>query len=154
MGQGVSLWTVRDIGRDERGQSTVELVVVLPVAILIAVIVVNALTFFGLCASFDQVVRQSVCTYGAAPDAGRGTAGVCAQVKQAAEEALGKEVSVEVAVRAEGSFPGLTRYRARLSYRPSLFGLSLRNSLFGIALPPLVHEVDMVVDGYRPGILF
>ena len=153
MGQGVSLWTVRDIGRDERGQSTVELVVVLPVAILVAVIVVNALTFFGLCASFDQVVRQSVCTYGAAPDAGRGTAGVCAQVKQAAEEALGKEASVEV-VRAEGSFPGLTRYRARLSYRPSLFGLSLRSSLFGRALPPLVHEVDMVVDGYRPGILF
>ena len=34
-------------GRDERGQATVELAVVLPIAIIVAVIVVNALAFLG-----------------------------------------------------------------------------------------------------------
>ena len=34
-------------GCDERGQATVELAVVLPIAIIVAVIVVNALAFLG-----------------------------------------------------------------------------------------------------------
>ena len=46
-----------DVLRKERGdagQATVELAVVLPVAIVLAVIVVNALSFFEACAAFDQ----------------------------------------------------------------------------------------------------
>ena len=39
---------------DDGGQATVELAVVLPVVIIVAVIAVNALTFFGACAAFDR----------------------------------------------------------------------------------------------------
>lgn len=138
---------------DSKGQATVELVVTLPVAILVAVIVVNALTFFGMCTTFDQVVRQSVCTYGTAPGPGESTSMVAAHVREAAEAAL-DDANVTVRVESEGTFPGLTRYRGHLSYRPTLFGLSLRSKVFGISLPALNHEVDMVVDAYRPGILF
>lgn len=138
---------------DKKGQATVELVVTLPVAILVAVIVVNALTFFGMCTTFDQVVRQSVCTYGTAPGPGESASMVAMRVREAAEAALDSP-NVTVSVEPEGAFPGLTRYRGHLSYRPTLFGLSLRSKVFGISLPALSHEVDMVVDAYRPGILF
>ena len=138
---------------DRKGQATVELVVTLPVAILVAVIVVNALTFFGMCTTFDQVVRQSVCTYGTAPGPGENAQVVAAHVREAAEAAL-DDPNVSVRVEPEGAFPGLTRYRGYLSYRPTLFGLSLRSKVFGVSLPALNHEDDMVVDAYRPGILF
>ena len=72
------------------------------------------------------------------------------------EEALVRQVGDqgEVQVRAEGLASGLTRFTARIEYAPTLFGLGMRSQVFGVALPPLVHEVDLVVDAYRPGIVF
>ena len=64
-----------DVLRKERGdagQATVELAVVLPVAIVLTVIVVNALSFFEACAAFDQLARQAICAYAPSPDAGQG----------------------------------------------------------------------------------
>lgn len=143
-----SVWPVRD----DAGQTTVELVVVLPVAIMMALVVVNALTFFGTCASFDRVTRQAICTYGAAPDADRGIDGVMAQVQQEIEAAVGSP-NVSVAVQAQGQALGLMRFTARLDYRPTLFGVQLRDRVFGLVLPPLTHEIELVVDMYRPGVL-
>ena len=57
-------------------------------------------------------------------------------------------------MRAEGFALGLTRFTARIEYAPTLFGLGMRSEIFGVALPPLVHEVDLVVDAYKPGIMF
>ncbi len=139
--------------RREAGQATVELAVVLPVAIVIAVIVVNALTFFGVCASFDRVARQTVCAYAAAPASGQDTGSIAAQVAADLEEATDLP-NVAVEVRAEGLSSGLTRFTARVEYAPTLFGLGLRREVFGVALPTLAHEVDMAVDVYRPGVLF
>ena len=45
---------------DRSGQMTVELCAVLPVVIVIAAILVNVMTFFGECAEFDRVARNSV----------------------------------------------------------------------------------------------
>lgn len=49
---------------------------------------------------------------------------------------------------------GLVRFTARMEYSPTLFGLGLRREIFGIALPPMTREVSMVVDAYKPGVLF
>ena len=139
--------------REEKGQATVELAVMLPVAIVVAIVVVNALTFFGTCASFDRVARQTVCAWAAAPAAGEDAGDVAARLADALEERFA-ESHTAVSVRAEAASAGLVRFTARIEYFPTLFGLGLRSEVFGVALPPLVHEVDLAVDAYKPGILF
>ena len=52
---------------DGQGQMTMELMAVLPVAILIAIIAVNVLVFFGDCASFDRVARNAIRVYATSP---------------------------------------------------------------------------------------
>ena len=138
--------------RGDAGQATVELVVVLPVAIALAVIAVNALSFFETCAVFDRLARQAICVYAPASDAGQGPAEVAALVESKLEEALGaSNLSIEVTVRGQaGSYQ---RYSGRLSFAPTLFGLGLRDEVFGVSLPRLVHEIDLTVDAYRPGVL-
>lgn len=137
----------------ERGQATVELAVVFPVALIVAVVTVNALTFFGTCASFDRVARQAVCLYGAAPGAGEGPAEVTAHIEEALEEAIGAS-NVSVAVAVESTATGLERYTAHMEFAPTLFGANLRREVFGVRLPALRHEISLVVDRYRPGVLF
>ena len=72
---GIALLCSR-VQADDRGQMTVELLVVLPVVLIVAVVAVNALTFFGDCAAFDRVARNAVRLCAASPaygqDAGRG----------------------------------------------------------------------------------
>ena len=43
-----------------RGHMTIELVVVLPVVLALAVVAVNALQFFGDCAAFDREARNAI----------------------------------------------------------------------------------------------
>ena len=144
-----------DVLRKERGdagQATVELAVVLPVAIVLAVIVVNALSFFEACAAFDQLARQAICAYAPSPDAGQGPAEVAALVESELEEALGtSNLAIEVTV--QGRAGSYQRYCGRLSFAPTLFGLGLKDEVFGVSLPRLVHEVDLTVAAYRPGVL-
>ena len=137
----------------DKGQATVELAVVLPVVIMLAVLVVNALTFFGTCASFDRAVRQAVCVQAAAPSADQVLEGVTARMEQAAREAV-PEANVSVSVSVQARAPGLTKFTARLTYRPTLFGVGFRDSIFGLRLPELSHDTSLVVDPYRPGVLF
>lgn len=139
--------------RADAGQATVEMAVVLPVAIVVAVIVVNALTFLGTCATFDRIARQTVGAYASAPASGEDAASIAAAVERELDGAVGAD-NVEVSVRAEGTTAGLVRYTARIEYAPTLFGLGLREEVLGVGLPRLAHEVDMTVDAYRPGILF
>lgn len=144
---------VRWAGKRERGQATVELAVALPVAIIVAVIAVNALMFFSLCASFDRVARQAICVWVAVPAAGEGAEEGVARVRDELRQAVGAP-NVAVDARAERTGANLTRVTARIEYRPTLFGLGIREEVLGVALPPLTHEIALTVDAYRPGILF
>lgn len=49
--------------REDCGQMTIEFVVAFPAALIIGLIVINALLFFSECASFDRSFRSLVCTY-------------------------------------------------------------------------------------------
>ena len=82
----------------ERGQATVELAVVLPVALVVAVIAVNALAFFGTCASFDRVARQTVCALATAPASGDDTASLALAVEQALTRQVGEQGEVQVRI--------------------------------------------------------
>lgn len=138
--------------REDAGQATVELAVVMPVALALAVIAVNALSFFETCAAFDGAARQAICAYAPAPDAGQSPAEVAALVENDLEESLGApNLAIEVSVRgASGQYQ---HYCGRLSFAPTLFGLGLADEVFGVSLPQLTHEVEMTVDSYRPGVL-
>lgn len=136
----------------ERGQMTVELAVAFPVLIVVAVIAVNALTFFSECAAFDNAFRDAVRVHATSPAPGQGADQSGAQVQTALSAAFAKG-NEQARVAVEGVSGGHTRFTGTLEYWPTLFGLGLKTSVFGIALPPLSHSASMTVDCYKPGVL-
>ena len=61
--------------------------------------------------------------------------------------------NLSIDVTAEGAAAGHTRFTATVRFAPTLFGLGLKSSVFGIALPVLEHSVSLTVDTYKPGVL-
>lgn len=151
------------LARNRDGQMTVELAVVTPVVIVVALIVVNLMSFVGACAAFDQAALDAVLAHGVAPSGEQSEVAAVEEVREALSESLGHEGSCEVSVRAENvgerataaSFvvsPLLTRYVCTLSFYP----WPTRLRLPGITLEAplaLVHERELVVDRYRPGVV-
>lgn len=135
----------------ERGQMTIELAVAMPVLIAVAVIAVNAMTFFAECAVFDRVACDSVRLHASSPaygeDAGRETALIEQEIKSQVDTS-NLEISVEHGVVGAG----FDEFRATLIFHPTLFGLGLRTEVFGVALPQLTHEARYVIDSYKPGV--
>lgn len=137
----------------DKGQMTLELVVMLPVGIAIALILVNALTFFGDCAAFDRLGRDAVRTFATSPGYGESVA----ECKKAVENSLSSfsdKSNEECEVRTSTTLLGLTQYDLRLVYHPTLFGLDMRAEIFGVSLPALTHEVSIAIESYKPGIFF
>ena len=138
--------------RRNAGQMTIELAVALPVLIIVAVIAVNALTFFGHCAVFDRVVHEAVRVYAAAPAYGQGLDQSSALVEQALNDALdAPNLDVSVSYGATGF--DFVQFTATLTFHPMLFGLGLRSDVFGVALPALSHTTTYAVDVYKPGVV-
>ena len=141
-------------GREWRaGQMTVELMAVLPVAIAIAVIAVNALTFFVDCAKFDRVARNAVCVQAASPGYGVQSPQSQANIAAAVQEHMEGDFE-QVSAEYEGTGGGLVRYVVTLDYTPNLFGMGARDSVFGVMLPHLRHSTSLVIDPYKPGVFF
>lgn len=138
--------------KGERGQMTVELAAALPVLIIVAVVAVNACTFFSECAVFDRVSHEAVRIHAASPAYRQGADRSCALVKQEVESALGAS-NVEVAVSHGVVGADFDSYTMTLTFHPTLFGMGLRSEVFGVALPPLVHTTSYVVDSYKPGVV-
>ena len=129
-----------------------EFVAALPVLLAVAVISVNALTYFGWCAAFDDDFRDSVRVYAASPAYGQGVGDTCALIERALDERLDAE-NVSVSVSAHGVSAGHISFSATLEYMPTLFGLGLKSEVMGVALPKLSHTEELVVDCYKPGVL-
>ncbi len=127
----------------ERGQMTVELCVVLPVVIIIAAIVFNALTFFSYCAEFDRSFRNAVRVWAVSPPSSMAfdTAmeQVLCQVEPDASDNPRATISYEVSADATATITGT------LEYQPTLFGLRVRSEVFGVTLPSLAHTAQLVV---------
>lgn len=136
----------------ETGQMTVELAVAFPVLIIVAVIAVNALLFFSECGAFDNAFREAVRVHATSPSYGQGIEQSRAQVESALTTSF--DQSFEAAhVSVEGVAGGYARFSATLEFSPTLFGLGLKSSVFGVALPSLTHTVSFTVDCYKPGVL-
>lgn len=136
----------------DSGQMTIEFAVALPVLIVVAVIASNALLFFSECASFDRVAREAVRVCAASPAYGQGLEQSRAQVQSFIDESFSAPyLSSEVGVSGGGL--GHATFTATLEFSPTLFGLGLRDEVFGVALPRLKHVATMTVDVYKPGVV-
>ena len=146
---------------DESGQMAVELAVLVPVAIVVALTVLNLMRFVGACAVFDRASLDAVIAYGVAP-AGEQT-GITAveEVRSSVETALDDdscevEVSAEgLADEGEGTFSlssHLTRFSCTLVFRPWPTSLRMPGITYQAPLS-LRHERTLVVDRYRPGVV-
>lgn len=135
--------------RDERGQMTVELCIVFPVAIVIAVIAVNALLFFGQCSSFDRAARNAVRVIAASPPMKEAPADLAARIEAMVEAELRLDAGTVECV-ALAADDGVDRFRITHSFAPTLFGMGLRTQIWGVPVPKLSHATELALDRYAP----
>ena len=108
-------------------QMSVELMVVLPVAIGLALVLVNGLSFMASCASLDRIARNAVRVYATSPAYGKDQAAIIAEIEDTVRaEAPASIATCEVGVDA--GFLGQVTYRITVDFSPTLFGLGLRST--------------------------
>ena len=140
----------------------VELAVLVPVIVAVALVVVNVLRFSELCARFDRVASDAVVMHGVSPAGTSGDLSGAEEVRAAIEAAMGDaacevSVSVEAVSSGEGRAlidvaAGTSRYVCRLGYRPWPSSMSIAG--VSASLPALAqHEKSVVVDRYRAAVV-
>ena len=146
------------------GQMSVELAVVLPVTIAVALAVVNLGLYIEACALFDRVALDAVIAHGVSPVGEQNRFSATSQVLACIEDAFSgsQRVSVEVDADELGFLgsertvfsmaPGPVRYRCtiRMAVWPSTF--SAAGVELGAPLE-LVHTRSFTVDPYRSGVV-
>ncbi|MCI6844488.1 MAG: hypothetical protein MR874_06995 [Coriobacteriaceae bacterium] len=147
----------------QSGQMTVELAVLVPVVIVVALIVVNLMEFVDACAAFDRLSLDGVIAEGVSPAGEQSVTASVAAVEDGLRAALGREGTCDVEVRAEhvsaeeggrllSVSPLLTRYTCTLVFRPWPRELRLPGITYAAPLE-LRHERTLVIDRYRPGVV-
>ena len=155
---------VRTRLREERAQATVEMAMITPVLLVLALIVYNVMIFAGAVARFDRVVPDIVLAHAVSPG-GEGddsvvdaSATVQAQIQDAME---GYELQVEVSseqgtAATDGGLLSLSgtfrTYTCTMRYEPWPSSLSIAG--FSLGAPAvLTHERAVTVDPWRPGVV-
>lgn len=127
-----------------KGQMAVELCAVIPVVMVIAAIVFNALTFFSYCAQLDREFRNATRVWVVAPPSSMDLHSAVEQLDyQVWFDPEGENPAISFAYEVDGG--GLVTVTATMEYRPTLFGLQTRQELFGVRLPALSHTAQMTV---------
>lgn len=134
--------------RDNSGQMTVEFCVVLPILLVIALILVNALSFVSETAKFDRLARNSIRVFATSQARGEETSNAKVFVNDTLSSSFDKE-NVEVECEMSDVDFGLKKIICRLKWQPTLFGLGIKDEILGVKTPKLSHEVDLVVDKYK-----
>ena len=129
-----------------KGQATVEFVIVFPLILLIACIALNALLMVSECSAFDRLARDEIRRQAYVLDDEERS--VCSA---RVEDYLRKEFSetyfdVNVTMEDSGAF---LVYVAELQYYPHLFGRNLPRNFFGVSLQPVKHQTTLAVSSNR-----
>lgn len=138
---------------DDSGQMTVDLMVSLPAFIVIALIAVNVLFALSQCASFDRIARDAVRTVAASPTYEQSLEQSAAKIEQVIEASFSQSDTNSFTVSAVDGYTGVSRFEITMEYHPTLFGMGLRSSLWGVPLPTIQHRVDVAVDPYKPSVV-
>ena len=142
-------------GRWQSGQMAVELAVVMPVLLVVAVIVFDALSFAGECARFDHIAAQAVLAQGASADresyAVEARAG---KIKEQIKNDMGAVASnVEVTAQSDSDVAlwNTCTFTCVFEMAPWPFQ-SADFHIAGVRIPTkLTHEYALTVEPYTPG---
>lgn len=149
------------LARERLGQMSVELAVLVPVIVAVALLGFNLARYVELCARFDRVSLDAVMAKGVSPAGSPEGLGGVEEVREAIQAAMGTtaceiEVSVEGA-SGEGSAvfdlaAGTTRFVCTMGYRPWPSSVGIAG--VGYQVPAIMqHERTVVVDRYRAGVV-
>lgn len=134
-------------------QATVELCVMFPIILIIAVIMVNALTFFTKCASFDRSLQQIVSSLGTSIAYGENIQNFRSQIIAMLNDEFDNDF-IEFEISVENQSGNHQTFDGILKMYPTLFGMGLRDNIFGVPLPSLNHHQKISIDVYKPGVIF
>lgn len=150
---------------ENNAQATVEAAVVFPVLLVLALIVVNVMTFAAAVARFDRVVPDIVLAHGVSPktegDALIHPSHVAGIIQEEIEYAMGGyPVTVEVTFKNDTehaasvfSFSrGLVTYTCTLRYATWPGPLSIARVSLGAPLE-LDHMRSVTIDPWHPGVV-
>lgn len=151
---------------EEAAQATVEMVVVVPVLLVLALIVFNLMRFAAATARFDRVAPDIVIAQGVSTSGAEGAGlddGGMGSIQSELERAMeGHDVEIDISYAdAEGEGAGtaalslagaLRTYSCTMMYRPWPSGLSIAGVSMG-APATLEHVREVTVDPWRPGVL-
>lgn len=134
-----------------QGQMTVEFVVAFPVFIAIAIIGTQALLVFSECSMFDNAFRDAARIHGSSVGLGETNDQSIARIQQDIDQVITSSYSsCTVASITQGNH---IVFEGMLECRPTLFGIPLKSSLFGVTFPTITHHISIVIDPYKPGVL-
>ena len=147
--------------REERAQATVEMAVVTPVLLALALIVYNVMVFAGAVVRFDRVVPDIVLAHAVAPEGEGDKSSVDASVRvqseiQAAMQGYNLQVEVSSSASSDGGLLSLSgtfrTYACVMYYEPWPRLLSIAGVSLGTPAK-LSHERAVTVDPWRPGVV-
>lgn len=149
--------------REEVAQATVEMAIVAPVLIVLALIVYNIMLFAGAVARFDRVAPDIVLAHAVSPE-GEGTGGLSdtsERVRAALDKAMeGYDLEIEVVSESGADTQGsmlslagtLMTYTCTMRFAPWPSGLSIAGVSLG-APAFLTHERAVTIDPWKPGVV-
>ena len=156
--------SARAIMREERAQATVEMAVVTPVLLVLALIVYNVMVFANAVARFDRVVPDIVLAHAVAPEGEGDESSIDASVTvqtQILNAMEGYDLQIEVsseqgAATSDGGLLSLSgtfrTYTCTMHYEPWPSSLSIAGLSLG-APAQLSHERVVTIDPWRPGVV-
>lgn len=149
---------------EERAQATVEMAVVIPVLLVLALIVYNIMLFVAATARFDRIAPDIVAAHAVSPsgESDGSTDDSVGVIESQIEGAMaGYDVEIEVTCTEGGTssgddlltlIGGLRTYRCSLRMRPWPSSLSIAGVDLGAPVA-LAHHRDVTVDPWRPGVV-
>lgn len=156
-------------GLATEGQMTVELAVMVPVVIVVAIAAANLVRYVELCAQFDRLAPDMVIAHGVAPAGEMNSVASVGAVQAALENAMGSVAglgSIEINVSvgdvstqpsSEGGItfpisPLLSEFVCTLNYRPWPSSFVIAGIVYESPVA-LSHSRAVVVDRFRPGVV-
>lgn len=149
---------------EESAQATVEMAIVTPVLIVLALVAYNVMVFVDATARFDRVAPDIVIAHAVSPE-GDGTGSLVDAsdcIKSHLEKAMdGYGLEIEVTgedgdgARGDGLISldaGLRTYTCTMKFKPWPSGLTIAGVPLG-APAVLAHERAVTVDPWRPGVV-
>ncbi len=144
------------------GQMSVELAVIMPVAIVVALAIANIMAFLDCCTRFDRASLDAVIAHGVSPSGTQSSVSAVSGIESALAEAMGEgeAITVEVSSSSLASDPGellsmaphLVRYTCTMRFRPWPRHLVIAGAVVDAPFE-IEHTRTLVVDRYRPGVV-